>query len=570
MTTKLSGVYLPPHLRKRAAAPAVAKTEVRLGDFIGIGSPPASVKSQVEKPVQSQASPDNRHEIVTQEHTPPSPPTTVEEPSKPAGGWNGCDNPVPEQPPAPTRRNGNPCWPRAPKPPKERHVWPKQSEIPRELSTGSQSDGGVTFKSDSEGDPSYDVKKLMDWNGDWLPPPEEWAARKGFTHRHFGQVIEQWANEHSRNCTKLMDIDSPVFSGVEKADGGWLNKDLVPRYWLHDLIDEAAPRKFWEELPQRAPATLSDVDIMEDPPYWERWEDDHPDSCFMTSLVVPEAKIDPKDSDNELESPFAMLCTTERLARIKEIKDSKARRAHARRNKPIPTSAHEGPQWPDRRLQPKANIYLRPIQPADVCGVMTIYNHYVNHTVHAHELEERTEENIRCRIDDTIKVGLPFLVAVAKRNQRRGPQGYVTETIVGFVHLDDYVDQTSMYRYTFELELYVHPGYIRQGIGKCLLDRMMYIANTGYNIKGGYEWVNEFEYLKNGKSRVVKTILATLHYERGDDVEWATSYLGDFGFKKAGRFAQIGHKGGKVVDKVMFQLQTTEVVDPKSIPMVQG
>ena len=202
----------------------------------------------------------------------------------------------------------------------------------------------------------------------------------------------------------------------------------------------------------------------------------------------------------------------------------------------------------------------------------TIYNHYVAHTVHAYELEECTEADIRSRIDNIIKADLPFLVAVAKRNQRKGPQGYVSETIVGYVHLEDYVDRSSMYRYTFELNLYVHPGYIRQGIGKCLLDRLMFIANTGYNAKGGYEWINHFEYLKNGKSRVVKTILTNLHYERGDEneVEWATSYLGDFGFKKAGRFAQVGHKEGKVVDKVMFQLQTTEVIDPKSIPMVQG
>lgn len=190
--------------------------------------------------------------------------------------------------------------------------------------------------------------------------------------------------------------------------------------------------------------------------------------------------------------------------------------------------------------------------------------------MHAHELEECSEATVRQRIDDIIQRGLPCLVAIAKRNQRKNLRGYVSETVVGYIHLDDDVGQSSMYRFTFELELYVHPGYIRQGIGRCLLDQLLNIANTGYNAKGGYEWVNEFEYLKNGKTRVMKTILVTLHYERGDEVEWATGYLGDFGFKKAGRLAQIGHKGGKVVDKVIFQLQTTEVIDPKSIPMVQG
>ena len=201
--------------------------------------------------------------------------------------------------------------------------------------------------------------------------------------------------------------------------------------------------------------------------------------------------------------------------------------------------------------------------------IQTIYNHYVKNTVHACELEEQTETQIRGRIDDIVQKGLPCLVAVAKRNQRKGPQGYASETIVGFVHLDDDVGQSTMHRFTFELEMYVHPGYIRQGIGKCLLDQMMYMANTGYNKKGGFEWVNDFEYLKSGSSRTIKTILVSVHYERGDDVEWTTSYLGDFGFKKAGRFAQVGHKIGKVVDKVMFQTQTTEVINPNSIPMAQ-
>lgn len=312
------------------------------------------------------------NEVVAQISTPPSPPTSVEGPTKPAkeDGWAGWDKSKPEQAVAPPKRRENPRWPRAPKAPKERHRWPKQREIPKHLSTGSDSDGGVTFKSDSEGDPSYDIKKLMDWNGDWLPPPEDWVARKGFTNRHFSQVIEQWANEHSRNCTKPMNTDSPSFSGVKTVDDKWSNKDLVPRYWLHDTIDESAPRTFWEELPQRAPAALSDVDPMENPPYWERWEDGKPDNCFMNGLVVPEARIDNNNSDNELESPFAMLCTNERIARIEEIKQNRKRRDRVRQNRPVPAFTPETSYMSDRRLKPKANIYLRPVQPADVRGIM--------------------------------------------------------------------------------------------------------------------------------------------------------------------------------------------------------
>ncbi|KAJ8105875.1 hypothetical protein OPT61_g9916 [Boeremia exigua] len=571
MTAQHPGASLPPHKRKLAAAAAAAakaKLDVKLGDSIAGATPPASVHSQAGKPVQQQALLDK---AVAKDSTPISPPTSVEAPKKLADDFAGWDTPLPAQTAFPSKGKGkNPRWPRIPRSPKQKHVWLKSRDIPRHLPSDSQSDGGVTFKSHSDGDPTYDVKKLMDWNGDWLPPPEEWAARKGFTNRHFGQVIEQWANSHSKYCTNAMNIDVSAFMGVQTADGTWLNKELVPRYWLHDTIDNAAPRKFWEELPQRAPAPFSDIDITEDPPYWERWEDGQPEDCFMATLVVPEARIDINDNDNELESPFAMLPTNDRVQRIMEVRKNRRLREEARQARPVTVCAHEGVQLPDRRLRPKANIFLRPVQPTDVHGIMTIYNYYIANTVEATELEEQTEAQIRTWIDDLVQANLPCLVAVAKRNQRKNPQGYVNDTIVGFIHLEEYAAPPSMYRFTFELALYVHPGYIRQGVGRCLLDQMMDMVNTGYKKKGGFEWVHEVEYLKNGKSRTVKTIVVDYHYERGSDVAWLTSYLGDFGFTRAGRFAQIGHKIGKVVDKVVYQVNTTEVIDPNTIPMIQA
>ena len=52
MTASGQGVYLPPHLRKRAPTPSQVRTDIKLGDFIGVGSPPVSVRS-----VQGQALP---------------------------------------------------------------------------------------------------------------------------------------------------------------------------------------------------------------------------------------------------------------------------------------------------------------------------------------------------------------------------------------------------------------------------------------------------------------------------------------------------------------------------------
>lgn len=54
MVTPPPSAYIPPHVRKRAAAPAQIKTDVKLGDSIDIKSPPTSVKSRGEDPLPSQ------------------------------------------------------------------------------------------------------------------------------------------------------------------------------------------------------------------------------------------------------------------------------------------------------------------------------------------------------------------------------------------------------------------------------------------------------------------------------------------------------------------------------------
>src|SRR5690348_6513952 len=125
-----------------------------------------------------------------------------------------------------------------------------------------------------------------------------------------------------------------------------------------------------------------------------------------------------------------------------------------------------------------------------------IYNHYVENSIYANEFDGRTESQICERINVITAQGLPYLVAIAKSNHINKRQGHISEKIVGYINLDDYCDQSSMYRYTFEMELFVHPGYTHKHIAKCLLDRLLEMSNTGYNARGGYEYVNEYDYLK--------------------------------------------------------------------------
>lgn len=162
------------------------------------------------------------------------------------------------------------------------------------------------------------------------------------------------------------------------------------------------------------------------------------------------------------------------------------------------------------------------------------------------EFEPRSGRAIVDRISAIIDQGLPYIVAVHKGFCLNGPQDYVNESIVGFACMEDFCARDSMYRFTFELECYVHPDFLRQNIAKCLLDRLLEMVNTSYPAKGGYEWINHGEYLKHGCRRVVKIVNCNVPHDADDDMAWMTTFLKKFNFRKAGHMHKMGYKYGKV------------------------
>jgi hypothetical protein len=151
--------------------------------------------------------------------------------------------------------------------------------------------------------------------------------------------------------------------------GAMLNKELAPKYWIPEKVEGEPVRIFLTQLPSRAPPALSDMGDTDSPvPWWDRYNDCLAD-CFLEAPPAPEAKIDVNDTENELECPYAMISTTDRLRKLKERAQKKERRRLARLNRPVAPVVVDPPA-PDLSLRPKANFYIRPIQPADVRGIM--------------------------------------------------------------------------------------------------------------------------------------------------------------------------------------------------------
>lgn len=279
--------------------------------------------------------------------------------------------------PPDTKKTMNPRWPTGPQPYKKT-AWPKNKDM-KYIPCSSDSDGGISFKSNSNGDPDYDIKKLLDWNGDWLPAPETWTARKGHADRHFGQHIEQWMNGQAQECAKPVYISPDTFNPVGEAC-----KELAPRYWLEAKVESENLRESWKTISDSHPKPLEDSDPTDYTPWWELYEDfvytevvqeegqaekqlKHT-SCYLNALPVPEARVDFADPDYP-SAAWQLASAEEKVQDKIKRTEEKQRRMLAKRSRPVPESKFPMPAMEDRRLCPQANIYIRPVQPADVSGI---------------------------------------------------------------------------------------------------------------------------------------------------------------------------------------------------------
>jgi hypothetical protein len=134
----------------------------------------------------------------------------------------------------------------------------------------------------------------------------------------------------------------------------------------------------------------------------------------------------------------------------------------------------------------------------------------------------------------------------SKRNMRGGDEDIVLpDVVIGFAFADDFNDLKGMYRFTAEMEVYVHTDYYMKGVGKCLLDKLMGLLDSHYLERGGYEVVGE-DMDGTGQARVVKNIVVHLSYDKPEKLEWIGKWLeGWLQFRRVGVLDGIGTKNGK-------------------------
>lgn len=161
------------------------------------------------------------------------------------------------------------------------------------------------------------------------------------------------------------------------------------------------------------------------------------------------------------------------------------------------------------------SLIIRPATATDIPAITAIYAHAVKYGTATFEIEPPGEQEMADRFRALAEGGFPYLVA-----ERDG-------AVRAYAYAGLYRTRIA-YRYTLENSIYVAPDCQRQGLGRALMDQLLFQAGV------------------LGFRQMIAVI--------GDSGQIASIALHRAaGFQMVGTFAAVGFKFGRWLDTVLMQ-----------------
>lgn len=367
-----------------------------------------------------------------------------------------------------------------------------------------------------------------------MPPPIDWDTRPGFNNNsvEFVGEFSQW-NE----TTASQSLNSAT--GIPFTR---LSKDLVKNADLHpdglNLVD---------------PTMTIDVDTADKYGYSaDALKVIRKDARLIDPTIFTDdwGKLDLRDAENlKIKDECCNDLVRNYNANIaKELEEEmSSRRAQNLARK------REGPviQIPNPHM-PRINIYLRPAVRSDVPQLQDIYNSYLRNSARGAELQPLTYLDMLHRWTDSTDEKLPFIVAISKCARINRKVGNGVEKIVGWASATDWVGPNAVERYTVELEIYVHQDHLHQGVGKCLMDKLIDSTDRGHIARRGYPFTCAPElrhgYSAGGARDLIKLLIIFRSFDKPrnakeNDLPWIKKWLEEeWNFEQQGHVPKSGVK----------------------------
>jgi L-amino acid N-acyltransferase YncA len=161
-------------------------------------------------------------------------------------------------------------------------------------------------------------------------------------------------------------------------------------------------------------------------------------------------------------------------------------------------------------------LAIREATADDAAAIAGIYGHHVLHGTASYDVVPPPADYHRAKIERVIAAGWPFLVA------KRGG------AIAGYAYATQFRDRDA-YRFTAEDSIYVHPDWMRQGVGGALLDALI-----DRSVALGF-----------------RTLIAVIGGAEPASIRLHASR----GFREVGRLNAVGWKHERWLDSVYMQLE---------------
>jgi L-amino acid N-acyltransferase YncA len=204
---------------------------------------------------------------------------------------------------------------------------------------------------------------------------------------------------------------------------------------------------------------------------------------------------------------------------------------------------------------PKMEMYMRPGRLTDVQACAEIYRHYCKESLLVPEEANYEDKEMAEMVTYVNKSELPFIVAIrgvpdeGKPDRHNIPEHLdrkgSNRNIIGFGFAEEY-GAGATYHHTAELQVYVHPANLRQGVGKTLMDRLMFFLDKGHSPLLGAPFVPCGCTWDIGGKRVISKVLCTIPYASGqpESVEGIRKFLEPWEFTEVGCLIEVGRKQG--------------------------
>jgi L-amino acid N-acyltransferase YncA len=439
----------------------------------------------------------------------------------------------------------------------------RASDIGSDDNVASYDDGGFGTQADIDWNAP---NQLVDWEGNILPAPVEWSSRHQCQRDNWASVMVEYIEKSQPHYVKqgdkavsalIIDTSSKSFcSGAKGVENG----EVAPKEWIANNIENQTLQSFWKSLMQTVLSPVDESDL-QGAPFWQRYNDN---TTILQPLKHEEAKCEPVEDDVSREyflyktgqTQTAELAIKKHNEKVnaKEREEINNRRMIKERCTAEKARFQEPP--PPNPLRPAANFYLRPLSVSrDSAALHEIYTHYAANTFQAVDNAAVDLAAFCSELQALRATALPMIVAVerapgAKHKSRFEATTRAPEKIIGYATTDQGSTSRKQMSHLGHMEIYVHPEYAHKGVGKNLLDRMLWLLDPTYRIQGDVSWKtpsNELSYTMPGGKRSVVAVRVAMFYGEGEKAkaDWVGTWLEKFAFEKQADFSRAGMKMGQ-------------------------